>query len=248
MPWDGTSGLLTGADTMSGPSTSPRARRWPRRPLGNQAFLGVAGLLALFVAFAALAILLVAKLNREENHSNTANIAYVNAVQEAALQAKGIANDQRGFLLSGDQQFLDAAERRAADAVAAFAAASSAARENSERDAIGAAKDGFDRWYAAGRLEVDQFQNGDRQDAINQSLTSDRDLRKDYEASIAMAQQIGTTGVRADRDTVAQAAAQTIRLLLAGLVVALVIGVLIGLWLLRSIARPLYRLMDHFFP
>ena len=89
---------------------SSKTRRWPRRPLGRQALLGVVGLLSLFVAFALLAIALVARFNGDEKHLDTASVDYVNAVQQGALDAKGIANDQRGFLLSGEEQFLVEAE------------------------------------------------------------------------------------------------------------------------------------------
>ena len=65
----------------------------------------------------------------------------------------------------------------------------------------------------------------------HRSLTTDRDLRKTYEASLERAQQVGMSRVTAGRDAANKAAVQTIRLLVAGLVVALVIGVLIGLWL-----------------
>ena len=227
---------------------SSKTRRWPKRPLGRQALLGVVGLLSLFVAFAVLAIALVARSNGDEKHLDTASVDYVNAVQQGALDAKGIANDQRGFLLSGEEQFLVEAEGRISSARAALARAEDEARTTGERDTIADATTGFEQFITAVRAEIDQFRRGDRQGAIDRSLTTDRDLRKTYEASLERAQQVGMSRVTAGRDAANKAAVQTIRLLVAGLVVALVIGVLIGLWLLRSIARPLFRLVEQLLP
>ncbi len=92
--------------------------------------------------------------------------------------------------------------------------------------------------------EVDVFKAGAHQAAISTSLSSGRDLRKTYESSLAAAQTIGVNGVQSGDHSVAAAASLTIRLLIVGLLVALVIGVGIGEWLLRTIVRPLFHLLD----
>ena len=92
---------------------STDAPSW-RRPLGHQVLFGIAGFLALLIAVVVMAIVLVINLNHRETHLNRGNAAYVSAVQAAAFDAKAIANDQRGFLLSGDEQFLHEAEGRVA--------------------------------------------------------------------------------------------------------------------------------------
>lgn len=215
-----------------------------RHPLGHQVVFGIAGFLGLLVAVAVMAIALVLNLNRQETNLNMGNAAFVTAVQSAALDAKAIANDQRGFLLSGDDQFLHEARNREAAVRASFSSASTAAGSGAGLEAIRRASDGFERWITALQGEVDTFKRGDHEGAIATSLGADRDLRKTYEASLATAQTIGAQGVQSGDQSVSAAATLTIRLLLAGLLVALVIGVGIGEWLLRTIVRPLHRLVD----
>ena len=226
------------------PKASSTADPSWRRPLGHQVLFGIAGFLGLLIGVVVMAIALVVNLNHRETHLNRGNAAYVNAVQSASVDAKAIANDQRGFLLSGDQQFLLEADGRVADVRTAFTSAAAASGSSAELSAINAARDGFERWIVEFQSEVDVFEGGAHQAAITTSLSTGRDLRKDYEASLADAQAIGISGVQSGDHSVAAAATLTIRLLIVGLLIALVIGVGIGEWLLRTIVRPLYRLVD----
>ena len=230
---------------MTGVPNSPAdSRRLWRRPLGHQVVFGIAGFLALLIAVVAMAIALVLNLNHRETTLNRGNAAYVSAVQSAAVDAKAIANDQRGFLLSGDEQFLDEADGRLATVRTAFATAAAASDADAELDAISEARDGFERWIVEFHGEVDTFQSGDHQGAIATSLGADRTLRKVYEQSLADAQAIGVDGVQSGDHSVSAVATSTIRLLIVGLLIALVIGVGIGEWLLRTIVRPLHRIVD----
>lgn len=230
---------------MTGVPNAPSSidRAW-RRPLGHQVLFGIAGFLALLIGVVVMAIALVVNLNHRETHLNRGNAAYVNWVQSASVDAKAIANDQRGFLLSGDRQFLLEADGRVDSVRAAFTSAAAASGSSAELAAINAARDGFERWIVEFQSEVDVFESGDHQAAITTSLGAGRDLRKSYEASLDGAQTIGMSGVQSGDHSVAAAATLTIRLLIVGLLVALVIGVGIGEWLLRTIVRPLYRLVD----
>jgi methyl-accepting chemotaxis protein len=205
---------------------------------------GIAGFLGLLVAVAVMAIALVVNLNHKEANLNTGKAAFVTAVQSAALDAKAIANDQRGFLLSGDEKFVTEAQGREAAVRASFASASAAAGSGAELDAVSRASGGFETWITAFQGEIATFKSGDHQSAITLSLGADRDLRKAYEAALASAQTIGVHGVQSGDHSVSATATLTVRLLLAGVLVALIIGVGIGEWLLRTIVRPLYQLVD----
>jgi methyl-accepting chemotaxis protein len=226
-------------------ANAPVPAALPRRhPLGHSVVFGIAGFLGLLIAVAVMAIALVVNLNRQETNLNTGNAAFVTAVQSAALDAKAIANDQRGYLLSGDDKFLVEAQSRETAVRASFTSASIAAGSDPERRAVSRASDGFERWVTAFQSEVDTYKRGDQKGAIATSLGADRDLRKTYEASLDVAETIGVHGVQSGDHSVSAAATLTIRLLIAGLLVALVIGVGIGEWLLRTIVRPLHHLVD----
>jgi hypothetical protein len=89
----------------------PRGTR-PRLPMGFQVVLGAGGLLGLLVVCMLVAIVLVVGLNAGETRLNGRDVSYATAVGAAALGAKGIANDERGFLRTGDPRFIGEAGHR----------------------------------------------------------------------------------------------------------------------------------------
>jgi methyl-accepting chemotaxis protein len=218
-------------------------RMRPRLPMGLQVVLGAGSLMALLVVSMLVAIVLVVGLKRDEAHLNDRDVPYASAVATAALNAKGIANDQRGFLLTGDPKFIDEADRRTSDARAAFAAAANAAADPSQRQAVNQAHAGFARWVQAVHGEFATFQAGDHHGAVTASLGPDRALRKTYEQSLAWAQALGANSIQAARSSVAAASSQSVTILVACLLAALTIGAGVTFWLVRSIAMPVARLV-----
>ncbi len=201
-------------------TSQARPRRRRRLPMGFQVLLGVGGLLALLAASMLVAIFLVVGLKHNETHLNDRDVPYASAVATAALNAKGIANDQRGFLLGGDPKFIDEADRR-----------------------ISAARAAFERWVQAVHGEFVTFPAGDHHGAVTASLGSDRALRKTYEQSLARAQALGASSIQSARSSVAAASSRSVTILVACLLVALTIGVGVAFWLVRSIAMPVSRLV-----
>ncbi len=224
-------------------TSQARPKRRRRLPMGFQVLLGVGGLLVLLAASMLVAIFLAVGLKHNETYLDDRDVPYAGAVATAALNAKGIANDQRGFLLSGDPKFIDEADRRISDARAAFAAAANAAADPSQRHAVNQAHAGFEGWVQAVHGEFAAFQTGDHQGAITASLGPDRALRKTYEQSLARAQALGASSIQSARSSVAAASSRSLRILVACLLVALTIGVGVAFWLVRSIAMPVSRLV-----
>ena len=225
--------------------TSPAAPRWRGRlPMGYQVLLGVGSLLALLAVSILVAILLVVGVKHDETHLNDRDVPYASAVATAALTAKGIANDQRGFLLTGDPTFTDEADRRITAARSAFAAAASTAADAGQRQALNEARAGFERWVRAVHSEIATFTAGDARGAVTMSLGPDRELRKSYEASLARAQTLGANSIQSAQNSVAAASSRSVRILLTYLLIAMTIGVGIAYWLVRSIALPVYRLVS----
>jgi len=220
----------------------PRVRRGV--PLGHQVTLALGGLLALFTVAMLVAIFMMAGLRAGEARLNDRDVPYASAVADAALNAKGVANDQRGFLLTGDATFIDEAGRRVGAARGSFAAAARAASNDSQRQAVSAAQAGFDRWVQAVHEEFTTFQNGDHDQAIAASAGTDRELRKIYEQALADAQAVADSSIRSASSAVAAAYLRSEWILAAGLLLVLAIGGAIAYWLIRSIATPLFRLMN----
>jgi methyl-accepting chemotaxis protein len=220
----------------------PRSTR-PRLPMGFQVVLGVGSLLGLLVVSMLVAIVLVVGLEADETHLNDRDVSYASAVAAASLNAKGIANDERGFLLAGDPRFIDEAGHRMRGARAAFAEAVSAADGAAQRQAVNQARAAFERWVQGVHGEFVTFQAGDHHGAVTASLGPDRALRKTYEQSLARAQALGASSIQSARSSVAAASSRSVTILVACLLAALTIGIGVAFWLVRSIAMPVARLM-----
>jgi methyl-accepting chemotaxis protein len=215
-----------------------------RLPIGPKVTMAAGGLVLLLAIFMALAIGIVIGLHRGERDLIDREIPYVNAVGAAAFNAKSVANDQRGFLLSGDRAFIQRADQHAAAARAAFAEAASTASSPDQRHTIDQARSDFERWMRAAQSEFVSYQAGDRQAAISGSLGADRAIRKSYEQSLTTAQALGARSIQSTGGSVEAASWRSVRILAVCFLVALAIAFGLAFWLVRSIALPVSRLVS----
>jgi len=139
--------------------------------------------------------------------------------------------------------FIQEADRRVEEARRAFAAAGAVAGGADQRRKVATARDGFERWVQAVYGEFATFRSGNHQQAITASLGPDRDLRKDYEQALTDAQAIGEGSIRSASSSLHAAATRSIAILVACLISALVIGLCVAYWLMRTVALPLLRLV-----
>ena len=205
--------------------------------------LGIGGLLTLLVAATLTAILVVVGVDHAA-HTDKYNVPYGNAVDAAALAAKGIANDERGFLLSGDVTFITEASVRTESARAAFADAAAAAHTSVEHGAIRDARAGFESWIATVQHGFTQFRSGDRAAAVAASVGPNRTLRKTYETALAHAQSAASSAEASAETSFARQSNRSIVILLIGLGVALAIALPLAFWLVRSVALPVFRIVS----
>jgi methyl-accepting chemotaxis protein len=202
------------------------------------------GLTALSAVFA---IVLVSDVSDHADRLSGRNLPYASAVASAALSAKGIANDERGFLMTGERSFVEEIDRRLTEARASFRAAADAATGDDQVEAIQAARSGFERWVTTRRDDISSFEAGDHEPSIVQALGPHREIRKAYEGSLTAAQSLATMSLVSDERTIAVASSQTKRGSIAVLLIALVLGCAIAIWVMRTILKPvksLYQLFD----
>jgi methyl-accepting chemotaxis protein len=205
--------------------------------------MGLGSMLDLIVVTTLTAIFLVIGLKHGETGLNDRYVRYAGAIATAALDAKGIANDQRGFLLTGDRTFIEEADRRTGEARTAFSTATNAVTDSAHRQAVANAHAGFERWVQAVHTEFVTFAAGDHQGAISASLGPDRELRKSYEQSLASAQALAETSIKSAEDSVTAASSRSVWILVACLLVALTVGLGVAFWIMRTIAKPLFSLL-----
>lgn len=214
------------------------------RSVGTQVWLAVGALLAMTAVSILGAIALLVNLENHGTRLNDRAVPFSTAVAAAALNAKGAANDERGFLMTGDQGFAEEAQRRIGKAREAFESASSAASDMPQRRAVSQARAGFERWVRKLDDEFAAFKNGDPGSSVAAPLGSDRPTRNEYESSLAAAQVLATKAVDSHPGTFATAASRSVKLLTGWPVVALVIGACVAVRLVRSIANPLYSILS----
>ena len=144
------------------------------------------------------------------------------AVDDAALHAKGIANDQRGYLLSGNEQFLATIAARTELARIAFEEAERTA-DGGQRDAVMRAREGFEEWIGSMSQTLAMYRAGDVEAAVDHSLGEGRELRKAYEEALIEADAHAVDTMRDVPDWTA-----SVRRSLPALVAYVVVVVAIG--------------------
>jgi methyl-accepting chemotaxis protein len=218
-----------------------------RLPLGFQVVVGIGGLVVLLAIAVVIGVFLVRGLGSGAADLTDRQVEYARSTDAAALLAKAMANDERGFLLSGGKdEFRRNFERRLGLARNAFASASRSAEDVDQRHAVREARDGFEQWVQAARAEMVAFKAGNREAAVTSALGPTRDLRYTYEASLRRAQALGASAIESRSDSVSSASSQSIAILLAYLLAALVVAAVIAIWLVRTILRPVYALLTIF--
>jgi methyl-accepting chemotaxis protein len=217
-----------------------------RLPLGLQVFLGIGGIVALVAVAVVIGVVLISGLGNGTEELTDREVQYARAIDAAALRAKAMANDERGFLLSGNKEFLLRLERRVGRVRVSFVNAAHAASGSEQREAVRQASAGFEKWLSALRAEVATYEAGKTDAAIATTLGPTRDLRHDYEQTLARAQLLGDRAIESGSDSVSSASARSVEILLAYLLVAFAIAAFIAVWLVRTIVRPVYALLAIF--
>lgn len=218
-------------------------RRWINQvPVGRRAVAAVGVLLGLVVVTIGLSAALVFHQRAAQGQLDDHAVPLSAAVSAASLNAKGAANDERGFLLTGDQLYLSELDQRVGAARAAFDQARTTA-VGAEVGYVDQARAGFERWVAALDTEFALFRNGDRSAAVQEAVGANRDLRKSYEGALARARQSADQAVDQDEGAV-NGAFSWGWVVLAILALALIGGCFIATWLVRSVIIPLNTLAN----
>jgi CHASE3 domain sensor protein len=214
-----------------------------RRPVPDlQVLLGLGGLVALLAGAVGVAVFLIVSLEEDTTYITDRHVRYSTAIHQAALEAKGIANNERGFLISGDPEFLVELEQHTRSARESFAVASGHAVGARQRAAVAEARAGFERWLRALRNELAAYHAGRREQAVAASLGRTRELRKTNERALAQAHARGLRAIESATSSVSSSASRSVSILLIYLAFALVAGVGIAFWIVRTLLKPAYHL------
>jgi methyl-accepting chemotaxis protein len=197
------------------------------------------GLLTLLVAASALfGVLQVNDLQSGTALVGRQYLPHLDALSQAALHAKGAANDERGYLLTGDPKYVQEAADRMGKASEALDAAIAA--DPAEKDVVEEIRAGMDAWLQAAQAEFALLPQ-DRAAALA-AAGSTRDLRKAYEEQLSTALDTSRAEVDAAVSASEDAAAAASRNLVILLVAAVAVAIAVTWWISRAISRPVGQL------
>ncbi|MBK9100064.1 MAG: CHASE3 domain-containing protein [Austwickia sp.] len=197
--------------------------------------------LVIAILIAGLSTVLV--LNRIESAGDHQNrsMQFTVALENSAVAAKAIANDERGFLLTGKKSFVDEVVKRRDTVSAGLQKAEALADDEAERARVAAVATQINGWNAALDAAFAQFAT-DPKGAIDTSLTANRDLRKTYETSLNALLKDKIAEQNADT-TFADTAATARRVVLIFSIGAALLAGLLALSLARSIRKSTQRVL-----
>ncbi|MGY2083428.1 methyl-accepting chemotaxis protein [Blastococcus sp. SYSU DS0539] len=201
------------------------------------AAVGIASVTA--VGIGTLAVEDLLELRDVRNQELSTAMPYLNALHDIGLSAKAIANDERGYLLTGDVEFLSGIDERLAkvDDHLAEARAAATGDQGGYLDELEA---GLDAWSAGLQAEFDLFAR-DRAAAIAVAFDETRELRKVYEEDLAVGLEEANAALLAGasyEETVSTAVRWTVVLCTVGVLLAIGLGYAVA----RAVRRNLSRL------
>ena len=223
-------------------SPPPRRRGLDRPPLHAQLAVLIGALVVLVTVTSVVAIALVVRLG-DDGRNLADQGAYQESISSAALAAKTVANDERGYLITGELTYRREALTSVDQTLRAFRSASAAATTGVQRESVALAQEQFARWVDAVRGEFTAYRGGQDDQAIALAVGPNRALRKQYERSLGAAGALAVRDESQARHTVKHGLTQSVAILIACLVLSLALSVAIGIWLAYAIVRPLQRLI-----
>ena len=195
---------------------------------------------ALLTVVAVVALLVLGRIGGVDDareHIGDKTAPYAAALSAAAVDMKGMANDERGFLMTGDPRFLDEIAERTGKIRDELATAGKTAPQADDSEAVRAISAGFDAWAKVLDAEFELY-GSDRDAAMEVALGENRDLRKAYEEDLEAATADAQENLEGSLAGVAANTRGARGALLVALAVLAALAVLSGLWLeLRTRAR-----------
>ena len=213
------------------------------RSIRARLYRGVGGLLVLLATSSVLGLVLLHRLSSGESTLADKAQPYLADLSSAAVAAKAAANDERGYLMTGDPKFVDEIrEKRDPIVYSALDHASSIyAAGSSETKAVAAVRSGFETWATARDAELQQYAS-DRKGAIDLALGSNRDLRKAYESKIDDAVALANAGVTSSDASFTRTSTSAIWVLVGFLAFALLTGIVFAVRLAGSLTARVAKL------
>jgi methyl-accepting chemotaxis protein len=209
------------------------------RRIASKLLLVTGVAIAAAAAVGGLALVQIEKLRHTRQLEMGHEVPYITGLQSAALGAKAAANDERGFLISGDREFRDEVQERLAKVRAPLAQARGAATSDQQRQAVDRIRQETKAWFTAIGTEFDQYAT-DKPGALKAAFGQNRELRKAYEKRLDAETTAAADRLSRGQDFTRAVNAARLQILVL-LVTGLALALCFALYLARLIVGPLRR-------
>ncbi|MGY1750037.1 methyl-accepting chemotaxis protein [Modestobacter sp. SYSU DS0511] len=220
---------------------APAPRRWFADRSVRVKILAAVGLAALTAALVGvLAITRLGDLRDARDAELRTSLPYMHALGDIGLTAKATANDERGYLLTGDEEFRAEVDERLEKIDGLFADARATAATADELALVAQLQDGVDAWSASIEAEFALLAT-DRDAAVALAMGETRDLRKTYEEVLAAAQE-EAEAVLTEGAGYGEVVSSATRTLVVVCAVGVLLACLVGLVVAGAVTRGLEQL------
>src|SRR3954454_8207141 len=218
---------------LAGMSSWARNRRVPTKVIAATG-IAIAGM----VITGVMSLAGISALRTTRSDELKRDVPYITNLNNAALESKAAANDERGYLIGGDTTFRDESLGRQAK-VDGYLDTASGLAAATQQATVAKIKTDVDRWFTALQAEFTQFPT-DPKAAVTAALGTNRDLRKTYETGFSKEVSRASEALIAGKQF--DTTVRSTRLgLVATISLALVLALILAIAVTRMIVRPLRR-------
>jgi methyl-accepting chemotaxis protein len=200
------------------------------------AAVGIASATAIGVG--ALAVTDLYDLQDARSEELSTALPYMNSLHDIGLTAKATANDERGYLLTGDPEFLAEIEERMGK-VDGYLEEARVAATADQVEYLDQLEAGLDAWTVSMQSEFELF-GQDRDAGVALAFGATRDLRKGYEEQLKAGLEEAEASLMAGasyEETVADAVRTMVVVCALGVLLAVALGYLVARTIRRSLSR-----------
>lgn len=197
------------------------------------------GVLILIVAICgALLLSAVGQIQDTTDDVRDRSVQFATHLSAAAVEAKATANDERGFLITGDDEFREGIAERNATVLKELNAAEATAPNAAVRADVAKIATQYTAWSEAIDAEFTLFARN-RAAAIQRGLETNRELRKGYEELIDKATTGANRAVATSFTALEDDAARSRTTVIVMIVLLVLASIAVGFGLLRGVRGAL---------
>jgi len=157
----------------------------------------------------------------------------------------GISNDERAFLLTGDEDLVDGIENKVNDLEGYFTEIKNMELDSEKEEAVEEIKDNLQTYLEINKKVIQSYRNGEQDEALTIHMEEQRSIRKELvDPSVESLINEVTKTIKRDTKSLKNAQEISSLIMYAVIVISIIGGVLASTFIIRSIDKPI-RIMNR---